>query len=168
MSIKADSIKGVARAVLSDIANATDEGRADHVFQGRYLTKSYNHTEIGTNVNLAESPIGQMKYAGRVLNAVIMPALNVAINTSNYVYLELKKSTGGAASTLVASLNTAVTALTKNVGTPLTLNVNGVGYSARDVFTFTATKFIATGTADVSMTAATSQCAFGVEYEEGY
>lgn len=168
MTISRDSIKGVARGLLSDLGSAADEARADHVFQGRYISRAFSHTEIGTNVNLAESPVAKMKYAGRVLNTTIMPAVNVAVNTSNYVYLELKKSTGGAASTVIAYLNTAVTALTKNVPTGLTLNVNGVTYSANDVLTMTATKYIAAAAADVSMTASTSQCTWDIDIEEGY
>ncbi len=168
MAISRESIKGVARGIISAVASAAEEARADHIFNGRYLTKSYNHTEIGTNVNLAESPIFAAKYAGVVLRARITPAANVAINTSNYVYLSLNRSVAGAASTVMATLNTGVTALTKNVPTALTLNVNGVAFGADDVLTLTATKYIGDATAAVSMTAATSQCEFGVDLEEGY
>ncbi len=168
MTISRDSIKGVARGLLSDLPAAADEARADHVFNGRYLSRAFNHTEIGTNVNLAESPIAKVKYAGRVLNTCIMPSANVAVNTSNYVYLTLSTGSTGAASTVIATLNTGVTALTKNIATPLTLNVSGVGYAAGDVLTMTATKYNTGATADTSMTAATSQCAWDVDLEEGY
>lgn len=168
MSITKDSIKGVARGLLSDLESREDEARADHVFQGRYLTKSYNHTEVGTNANLAESPVYAAKYAGSVLRARITPAANVAINTTNYVYIALKKSTGGAASTLVGYLNTAVTALTKNAPSAFTLNVNGNTFAANDVLTVTFTKYGNDATSATNLTASTSQCEFGVDIEEGY
>ncbi len=168
MTITKDTIKGIARALVSAVSGTAEEARADHILQGRYLSRQFNHTEIGTNVNLAESPIYDAKYAGAVLRARITAAANVAINTSNYVYLALNKSTGGAASTLVASLNTAVTALTKNLPAALTLNVNGTTFAANDALTLTATKYIATATGAVALTEATSQCLFGVDLEEGY
>jgi hypothetical protein len=168
MAITRDRIKGVARGLLSDVGSAADEARADHVFQGRYLTKNFNHTEIGTNVNLAASPIGRMKYAGAVLAAYITPAVNLAINTSNYVYLTLKRRSGTAAGTVVATVNTAVTALTEFTPTALTVNVNGNTFSAGEVLTLEATKYLSGTTSTASMTEATSQCEFGVQLEEGY
>jgi hypothetical protein len=168
MSITKDTIKGVARALLSDIRNATDQSRADHVFTGRYITKQFSGAEVGTNINLAETPVYTAKFAGTVLRSRIVPTANIAVNTTNYVYLTVSKSTAGAASTVVASLNTAVTALTKNLATALALNVNGVTFAADDVLTFTATKFMSAGTASMPLAGATDQCEWNMDIEEGY
>ncbi len=168
MGITKDTIKGIARGLVSAVSGSAEEARADHILQGRYLSRQFNHTEIGTNVNLAETPIYDAKYAGSVLRARITVAANVAINTTNYVYLTLAKSTGGAASTVVATLNTAVTALTKNLPAALTINVNGNTFAADDALTLTATKYGNDATSATNMTAATSQCLFGVDLEEGY
>ena len=94
--------------------------------------------------------------------------ISVAVNASNYVYIALKKSVAGGTSTLVGSLNTAVTALTALTPSALTLNVNGNTFGADDVLTVAFTKYIATATADVSMTASTSLAELGLDLEEGY
>lgn len=168
MSFTKDSIKGVARGLLSDIESSTDEARADHVLQGRYLTKNFTHSQVGTNANLAESPIYSAKYAGTVLRARINPAVNVAVNTSNYVYIALKRRSGTAAGTVVASLNTAVTALTEFTPTALTVNVNGNTFAADECLTLSFVKYMTGPTADISLTASTSLAEFGVDLEEGY
>jgi hypothetical protein len=168
MSITGDKIKGVARGLLSDIANNNDAARADHVFVGRYVGKNYSGADVGTNVNLAETPVFTAKYAGRVLRSRIVPTANIAINTTNYVFLQVAKSTAGAASTVVATLNTAVTALTKNLATALALNTSGVTFLADDVITFTATKFMSAGTASIPLAAATDQCEWSLDLEESY
>lgn len=168
MSITKDSIKGVARAVLSDIRNTNDQARADWVFTGRYISKHFSSAEIGTNVNMVESPFFTTKFAGSVLRFRCIPAQNVAINASNYVYVQLSKSTAGAASVLVASLNTAVTAVTKFVPTVLALNTNAVSMLADDVLTLTVTKTISTGTASVDLAGAGAFCEFILEVDEGY
>ena len=168
MSLNSKGMKGVAQGVFSDITSAADARRAEHAFVGRYLSKKFTDGEIGTNVNLAESPVAKMKYAGTVLNSCIIPGVNLALNASNYVYFALSKSTGGAASTLVASLNTATQALTKWVPQALTLNVNGVTYSANDVFTMTATKYMSSNTTAVTVTSSTAEATWDVDVEEGY
>lgn len=168
MSITKDSIKGVARGLLSDLESTADEARADHVLQGRYVSKNFTHTQIGTNANLAASPIYSAKYAGTVLRARITPAANVAVNTSNYVYITLKRRSGTAAGTVVATLNTGVTALTEFSPTALTLNVNGNTFAADECLTLEMTKYLSDATSAVSMTASTSVAEFGVDLEEGY
>lgn len=168
MSFTKDSIKGVARGLLSDIESSADEARADHVLQGRYLTKNFTHTQIGTNANLAESPIYSAKYAGSVLRARITPAANVAINTTNYVYITLKRRSGTAAGTVVGYLNTAVTALTEFAPTALTLNVNGNTFAADECLTLSFIKYGNDATSATNLTAATSVAEFGVDLEEGY
>ncbi len=117
--------------------------RSSRVYSFRYGGDS------AANVNVSETGILEFPYAGYLTNLYIKVDSNVALNTSNYAYINVGIITGGSLSRTNATLataNTASAAMTAHTKTNMTLSSDALrSLSADDCMTIITSKPGGTG-----------------------
>lgn len=126
-------------------AAAVVDQKRSRVFTYRYAG------DANANTNVSETGILEFPYAGYLTNLYIKPDSNVALNTSNYAFVNVGIISGGSLSRTNATLataNTASAAMTANTKTNMTLASDALrSLSADDRLTIITSKPGGTGVA---------------------
>lgn len=162
--ITGESIKGVARAVLSSSQNDTEKLRADFVFAGRYV-----HTRC-TDGGVAATAWTETVIYHAIVPSVVVKACSISLPVSvtvgaTGVTFTLAKRTGGGGAVTIGSFNTVTGnqgALTAFIPGLMVLTSANVTLLQGDVLTLSVAK---TG-AGQPIAAATSDAFVEVQIEE--
>lgn len=161
-----DAIKGVADAIFSSAASDAEKARAEHVFNGRYITADI--TDGGTaGTAVTETVIFQCtESAVKVKKASVALPVAVVADPTDIITFTLSRRTGAGGATAIGVWATTTGqqgAITAFVPANLVLTAANVELAVGDVLTIKATK----GGIGKAMAAATSWVLVQALVEEG-
>lgn len=161
--VTGESIKGQAQAIFGSPATTdAEKARAEHVTSRRYVTWKCTDTGVA-NINVAEEVIFRASTAGRIISACLTTPVNVALNTTDYVTVPLKKRTAGGSATTMATINTATSATVEFLPEEYDIVEGSETFASGDVLTLLMLK----AGAGKAMTGATNSLNVTLLIEEG-
>lgn len=166
MTVTKDSLKGNARGVVSGVNTAADEARADHVFQGRYVTWPFRDAATAGTAYTETVIFQAVASSTTVKKARVALPVTAAANASNGAVITLARRTGAGGAVTIASWSTLSAAqgtLTAFIPGEMVLTAANVELAAGDVLTLAVSK----AASGVALTAATSDASVTVLLEEG-
>jgi len=166
MTVTKDSLKGNARDAVTGVSTVADEARADHVFQGRYLTWPFEDAATAGTAYTETVIFQAVASATTVKKARVALPVTATAHAANGAVITIAKRTGAGGATTIASWSTLTAAqgtLTALIPGEMVLTVANVDMAAGDVLTLAITK----PSSGVALTAATSKGNITVLIEEG-